>query len=136
MKTFEDKLDIKPAINSGDKKAEIETIELDEIDTVKSISPEKDLESDYNLIRNKLNYAFERGIEILDNATRLIKSDPCPRAIEAASTIFKTLNDNSKELLNLHKNRNKISKELADDPKKDLNVVRGNVSGILKDEEK
>jgi hypothetical protein len=127
MKQFEDKLDIVPM------EKPIEQIKLKEVERVESVSPISDIEKDYENIRNKLLYAFERGIEILDNATRSVQSDPEPRAIEAASAIFKTLNDNSKELLNLHKNKNKILKELKESDTPKLKSI-GSVSDILKEE--
>lgn len=132
---FEDKLDIN-STEATTGKTEIENILLDTIALVKSDTPIADLEADYEFARNKLLYAFERTIEILDNATRLVRIDPTPRSIEAASAIFKTLNDNSKELLNLHKNKNKILKELNEvDATTKLDLVKsGNVSDILKEE--
>jgi hypothetical protein len=137
-KVFEDKLDINSTEETTNK-PELESIELPEIKKINSINPESDLKTDYNFLRNKLRYVIERSEEIIDNAVREIQVNPSARAVESISTILKTINDNSKELLNLHKETNKILKDINKTDEQDNKLTKafiGSVSDILKHKEK
>ena len=126
-KGFEKKLGIAPC-----KPAEIKGVQLEEIVEKEASTPTKDLNDDYIFIRNKLLFALDRSEEVINEAVKSIKTDPTARNIESISTVLKTINENSNQLLSLHQSRNKILKELDDKNKSDNNDgVTGKLSDII-----
>lgn len=111
------------------------SIELDEI-YVNSEGTDKDLNKDYDLIREKVITAIERASEVLDASVIAVKSDSSPRAIEATSSILKSIVDNSKCLLDIHDKIRGIQQESdetqSNGVKEDDGKIKGNVTTILK----
>lgn len=100
-KSLEEKLDI-------DINEERENVELEPVE-VNSQGAGNDLPSDYDVIRRAIITAIVRAEEVLTESVRTIKlSGGSPRDIEASASILKTLSDNSKNLLDMHKQINEM----------------------------
>lgn len=108
-----------------------EEIELEEV-SVTSNGEEKDLSSDYALVREKIILSIVRSTEVIDAAVRETKSAASPRAIEAAAASIKTIVEASKTLLEVH---DKMKSMENKNESKDSNTdeVKATIKTSLKD---
>lgn len=112
---------------------EITEVELDKVN-VDSKGTEIDINDDYKTAREKIMMAIIRSSETLDTATREAKTAPSPRSIEACASISKSLNESTKNLMDLHKEirglENSKDKEVADETNKN---VKSSLTALLKE---
>jgi len=72
-----------------------------------------DSESDYELARNTLREVITKGTSALDDIISLARSSEHPRGFEVAGQLMKTMSEVSKDLLQLHKQKQEIDKPTA-----------------------
>lgn len=108
-------------------------IELDDTpeDSTNSID---DIDKDYRITRNAIMKAIVRSSEVLDEATKLVKSAPFPNQITAASTVIKALAENAEKLLDIHAKIREIGTEKKEQNGnlKENKDFQGNLRDILK----
>jgi hypothetical protein len=72
------------------------------------LSDDEKMELDFNTTRENLNEIIAKGMDALQDALAIAKSSEHPRAFEVSAGIMKTVNDISKDLMNLHKAKKEI----------------------------
>jgi hypothetical protein len=73
----------------------------------------KDSEDDYELARRTLREVITKGTSALDDIISLARSSEHPRGFEVAGQLMKTMSEVSKDLLQLHKQKQEIDKPTA-----------------------
>lgn len=132
---IEKRLDIEP------REFKIEPLEIHNENII------KDYEFDYNFVRVKLLNSIHKADKILDRALELAESDIHPRVIDATSSLLRTMSENSKDLMSMHKEMinmkekfgvlekelaKSLGKEYHDNTDKDGNkVVKTNIKDII-----
>lgn len=71
-------------------------------------SQDKQLETDYNAVRNNLHGLMHHGNEALEYALHVAKSTDNPRAFEVVGTLIKQMSEVNTTLLDVHDKRTTI----------------------------
>jgi hypothetical protein len=69
------------------------------------------LETDYNYIRNNLYTITERSIDALNSLVDIAQQSQHPRAYEVISLMVNTIASAQKDLMTIHKDKNKIESD-------------------------
>ena len=96
----------KPKFKGIEKKFNIEHEEfvIEKLE-VKSGTLKENVQNDLAFIREKLLTSIYKGEMLLDRAIEIANGDIHPRYLDAASIILRTIAENSRELINLHKDQ-------------------------------
>jgi hypothetical protein len=98
----------------------------------KSSTQEKDIDTDYNYVRNNLYGIIDQGIPALDGLIELAKASEHPRAYEVVSQLSKTLVDANKDLLTIQKQVKELKTVKEKDEVTNNNLFVGSTSDLLK----
>lgn len=121
-KPIDEMLDVEPAPE----------VILDEVE-VTCEGTGKDLEKDYELVRERMITAIVRGSEIIDEATKLMKVDPTGMTIKGSADLLKSIADSSKSLLEVHEKIRAMQEAKANkEEDKPEEKTKTNVQTILK----
>lgn len=74
---------------------------------------DEEMEVDYNYIRTNLYTITERSVEALNDLSQIAGQSQHPRAYEVLGQLVKTIADTQKDLMAIHKEKNKIDTEKA-----------------------
>ena len=97
-----------------------------------SSTQEKDIDTDYNYVRNNLYGIIDQGIPALDGLIELAKASEHPRAYEVVSQLSKTLVDANKDLLTIQKQVKELKTVKEKDEVTNNNLFVGSTSDLLK----
>jgi len=85
---------------------------------------DKDIDDDYGVVRTSLQNLNMKGQEALDSALELATETEHPRAYEVVGQLIKTLTDNNKEIMALHRQVKDI--KAIDKPSQDTKNTTNN----------
>jgi hypothetical protein len=120
-------------VKSEKVKAELADEKKPTIEIVESSSSEKDLQTDYNYIRNNLYTITEKSISALENLVDIAQQSQHPRAYEVISLMVNTIASAQKDLMTIHKDKNKIESDSGKSEKTDVvnnNLFIGNTAQL------
>lgn len=83
-----------------------------------------DLTTDYNYIRTNIYTITERSIEALNNLVEIADQSQHPRAYEVIALLVNTIAGAQKDLMTIHKDKNKI---VGDSNKNSPDIVNNNL---------
>lgn len=115
-------------VKNNDKKPDIEVLKDDSIaksDLIQSTSSGQDLKTDYNYIRNNLYTITEKSIDALNSLVDIAQQSQHPRAYEVISLMVNTIASAQKDLMSIHKDKNKIEQD--SNSEKSSEVVNNNL---------
>ena len=91
------------------------------------------LETDYNYIRNNLYTITEKSIDALNSLVDIAQQSQHPRAYEVISLMVNTIASAQKDLMTIHKDKNKIESDSGKSEKTDVvnnNLFIGNTAQL------
>jgi dGTP triphosphohydrolase len=94
-----------------------ELIEYEEVNApavVESNGQEKDVEHDYQYVRQNLHDIIDKGSMSLDALLELAKASEHPRAFEVVGQLTKTLVDANKDLIEVQRKIKELKKDSVD----------------------
>ena len=92
--------------------------------TAGSTKEDKQLESDFDLVRENIKTALNDTSSIISDAVALAQSSDSPRAYEVVATLLKSISDVNRDLLNIQEQRETIKSKRA--VKTDAGVTQNN----------
>ena len=92
--------------------------------TAGSTKEDKQLESDFDLVRENIKTALANTSSVISDAVALAQSSDSPRAYEVVATLLKSISDVNRDLLNIHEQRETIKSKRA--VKTDMGVTQNN----------
>ena len=116
-----------------------ELIEYEEVKTptvIESNGQEKDVEHDYQYVRQNLHDIIDKGSMSLDALLELAKASEHPRAFEVVGQLTKTLVDANKDLIEVQRKIKELKKDTVEkDNAKNVtnnNLFVGSTADLLK----
>lgn len=98
-----------------DVDAKIATTEIITADGEIISEPNNKIESDYDLTRGNLQSLLKKGHEALVKAIEIAEQSEHPRAFEVVGNLMKQLADVNQQLMDLHKQKQKLDEPLEKD---------------------
>jgi len=116
-----------PKISSGEFKnqdTQLAPVKFEDRQICAAPSGDDDLKTDYNYIRTNIYTITERSIDALNNLVQIADQSQHPRAYEVVALLVNTIASAQKDLMTIHKDKNKI---IGDSTKNSPEVVNNNL---------
>ena len=127
-------LDFMDKMNLDDDKKDIPGIEIEDRELTFNLDKDLDINDDYKYSREKIVYMIEACEAVLKHTVKELPQNFKPSAVEAFSSLVKTMNESCERLVSLHEKIKKITpqppKESKDEEGKPK-TVRATVNEII-----